>query len=125
MVDLNPYGREGCTCFRDEVDVSGADGFAQRIPGRWLPNAACRFHGALAPWAPPRRDTGTYQVVLPEPGPELVPWPTRPGSLEWFAEERARRDAARTTTEEEHGVLAAVRRWARRWLPRTAHYGRE
>ncbi len=106
------YGDKGCRCWRDE-DYNPWD---DRTHGDWLPSASCRFHGALAPYAPPRRDTGTYQVVdldLPsgrivehrevelgqnfrldlrgEPGPELVPWPT--------------------TTEEERGVFAAVRRW--------------
>lgn len=60
MVDLNPYGRKGCSCFRDDPNDPN---------DTWYPNAACRFHGILADMLAPRDETGTYRVV-PYPGPD-------------------------------------------------------
>lgn len=86
MVDLNPYGRKGCRCFlveatetvSHELDYVSVD--EQR---RWMPNAACSFHGILADYERGRRDTGVYAVVpvgyrprdlsTPPDGPECPP----------------------------------------------------
>lgn len=54
MVDLNPYGRKGCSCFL-------ADDYSD-----WMPNAGCRFHGLLADYQPPRQDTGVYRLDFTE-----------------------------------------------------------
>lgn len=68
------YGRKGCRCWPEELDVSsGADGLVTRVPGRWMPNAGCPFHGVLAGMVKPRDETGTYRVVSATPEPEECP----------------------------------------------------
>lgn len=68
------YGRKGCRCWPEELDISsGADGLVTRVPGRWMPNAGCPFHGVLAGMVKPRDETGTYRVVSATPEPEECP----------------------------------------------------
>lgn len=59
MVDLNPYGRKGCTCWPNDDPRWGPHGGESH----WLPNVACPFHGVLSDFTPPRNETGTYRVV--------------------------------------------------------------
>ena len=124
MVDLNPYGRKGCTCWRDEDARTGT---------HWYPRASCPFHGVLAEFLPPRNETGTYRVVSADPPIDesetlgydatLIPapgWDTIPNEdgdpvpVPDLLPPRLPEPYVCMIKEEERGVLATVRRWARR-----------
>ncbi len=112
-----PYGVKGCTCFKEHGAGVGLT---------WYPNASCQHHGVLAPYTPPRRDTGTYRVVSPSVSPQQdemdVPYGRPPSRCTPGVDCGGMYDACATgpgtaqTTEEgeqQRGLRAAIRRWSR------------
>lgn len=60
-----PYGAKGCSCWPNEDYDPDYASWDHRMT-EYLPNSACRFHGVLAEFLPPRTDTGVYRVLTPE-----------------------------------------------------------
>jgi hypothetical protein len=120
-----PYGSKGCRCWRSE-DYNPWDDRTTE----WMANAACPHHGMLADFTE-RMETGTYDVVISkpvtiEPRQPLINQIREPLTREEaVAISEALADPDRpilvpgelgyvTTEKGDRGILAAVRRWARR-----------
>lgn len=92
MFDPCPGG-----CLNDDDEIDEKEAAEEEAEAEYLNGLLCRRHGVDDCFCsgPPDYTIALAAEYAPNPRPEGECPPPRPGSLEWFAEERARRDAER------------------------------